>query len=222
MKKTISFLILLLVIINLTGCSSIKVSDVWKSEQFEAIKDNKVLVIARTDNTQARLAFEGELKEQLEKNGVKATASATTLPTKIKIEKELSQDQKMAFRDFLKNEAYDGVVLSVIKDVKETTRTVTEGGYYAGATLPRYYPYYYTGFFSYYYNPLSYSSFGTYVEPSSTTYSYKTYIVETVVYDLNQKEGEQLLAVITASIEDPYDLDKFAKTYAKKLVKSLK
>lgn len=222
MKKSTSILILFLVLINLVGCSSIKVSDVWKSEKFEDIKDNKVLVIARTANVQARLSFEQELKEQLEKNGVIASTSSSKLPTNIKVEKKISQDEIMALRDFLKNEAYDGVVLSVIKDVKETTRTVTEGGYYAGATLPRYYPYYYTGFFSYYYNPLSYSSFGTYVEPSSTTYSYKTYIVETVVYDLNQKEGEQLLAVITASIEDPYNIEKFAKSYAKKLVNSLK
>ncbi len=203
------------------SCSSIKVTDVWKSENFEKIKDNKILVIARTDNTQARTAFESQITKELNKNGIQAESSFSVFPTNIKMKKELTEGEKILFEEFLKNEGYNGVVLSVIKDVQEVTKTVTDGGYYAGASIPRYYPGYFNGFFSYYYNPLNYYTAGTYVEPTSTTYSSKTFVVETVVYDLS-KSDEQLIAVITSEIDNPSNMSENAKLYTKKVAKALK
>lgn len=118
-------------------------------------------------------------------------------------------------------EGFDGIVLNVIKDYEETTKTYSDGGYYAGATIP-FYPNYYNGFYSYYYNPYSYFTFGTYVDRTTTSYTYKTYVLETVVYDLNQKDGNQLVAVVTSKIDNPKDVYKNAEEFAKKIVKSLK
>ena len=206
----------------ISACSNTKVIASWKSENANQIKNNKnVLVIARTGDKQARIAFESEIAEKLNKEGINATSSFSILPTNLKIGKELTEEQKMAFKEFLKIEGFDGVVLNVIKDLEETTKTYSDGGYYAGATVP-FYPSYYNGFYTYYFNPYSYTSFGTYVEPTTTTYSYKTYVLETVIYNLNQKENDQLIAVVTSKIENPQDIDNDAKVFAKKIFNSLK
>lgn len=221
MKNTLKLIGVLVVLFSMNSCSNIKVLASWKGDNINDIKDNKLLVIARTDNNQARVAFETEIAKALENKGVDATSSFSVLPSKVKVGKGVTEEQKVAFRKFLKTEGYDGIVLSVIKDTKETTKTYTDGGYYAGATVP-FYPGFYNGFYTYYYHPMAYSSFGTYVEPSSTTTTYKTYVLETVAYDLNQSEGKQLVAVVTSKIENPESVTRNAELYTKKIVKALK
>lgn len=205
----------------LSSCSNIKVLASWKADNVDDIKDNNVLVIARTDDNQARIAFENEIAKALKDKGIKTTTSFSVLPPKIKIGKGVTEEQKVAFRNFLKTQGYDAIVLSVIKDTKETTKTYNDGGYYAGATVP-FYPGFYNGFYSYYYHPMAYSSFGTYVEPSSTTTTYKTYVLETVAYDLTQDDTKQLVAVVTSEIENPQDINRNAALYTKKIAKALK
>mgnify|MGYP000895413067 FL=1 len=109
------------------------------------------------------------------------------------------------------------MVLTVIKDMREATKTVTEGGYYAGATR---YPRYYRGFYGYYYNPMSYSTFGNYVPETTTTYTTKTYVLETVAYNLNENDDKQLVAVVTSQISNPSNVTKVAKEYVKAITKS--
>lgn len=179
------------------------------------------MVIARTDDNQARVAFESEIAKAMKEKGIKATTSFSVLPPNLKMEKDVTEEQKAGFKFFLKTEGYDGLILSVIKDLNETTKTYTDGGYYAGATIP-FYPGYYNGFYSYYYHPMAYASFGSYVEPTSTTLTYKTYVLETVAYDLNQSESKQLVAVVTTKIEDPRNISNTAKEYTKKIVNALK
>lgn len=220
MKAYLKILMLVL-IFSTYSCSNIKVLASWKGENINAIKDNKILVIARTDDTQARIAFESEIAKAMKDRGMNATASFSVLPERVKIGKSLTEEQKIGFRNFLNDEGYNGIVLSVIKDTKETTKTYTDGGYYAGATVP-FYPGYYNGFYSYYYHPLAYSTFGTYVEPSSTTYTYKTFVLETVAYDLTQSDGKQLVAVVTSKIENPQSISRNAEEYTKKIVKAFK
>jgi hypothetical protein len=204
-----------------TSCSNTKVLASWKADYASDIRDNNVLVITRTDNTQARVAFENEIKDALNSEGIKATSSFTVLPENIKLTQEPTDESKEAFKSFMDSEGYDAVVLSVIKDQEETTKTYTDGGYYAGATTPFYRPYY-LGFYSYYYHPLTLASTGVYVEPSSTTYTYKTYVLETVAYDLTKEDGKKLIAVVTSKIENPQDISRNAEVYTKKIAKALK
>lgn len=221
MKDVLKLFSAIIILTIFSSCSNIKVLASWKADNVDDIRDNKILVIARTDDNQARIAFENEIAKSLKDRGINATTSFSVLPTKVKIGKGVTEEQIVAFRSFLSSEGYDGIVLSVIKDTKETTKTYTDGGYYAGATVP-FYPGFYNGFYSYYYHPMAYSSFGTYVEPSSTTTTYKTYVLETVAYDLTQEDGKQLVAVVTSKIENPQDVSRNAEEYTKKIVKALK
>ena len=61
MKKIISVLIFAFVVLLLQNCSSVKVLDSWKSDNVSDIKNRNFLVVARSNNKQARLAFENEI-----------------------------------------------------------------------------------------------------------------------------------------------------------------
>lgn len=222
MKKTIKLFIATLVLGALASCSGVKVVNAWKSDTVADMKDNNILVIARTSNNQARIAFESEISKKLNASGFKATPSYSVFPASLNPEKELTEEQQKNFRSFLSNEGYNGIVVSVVKDYQESTKTTTDGGYYAGASYSSFYPMYYGGFYGYYGHPYSYSTYGNYVPSSSTTSTYKTFVLETVAYDLDQEDGKQLAAVVTSKIEDPKDVSKNAKEYTEKIAESLK
>ncbi|MBP93469.1 MAG: hypothetical protein CMC55_05065 [Flavobacteriaceae bacterium] len=220
MKNSLKLTAILLMVIT-SSCSGIKVLDAWKSDSAANITDNNILVISRTDNKQARIAFEQEIAKQLRAEGMKATESFKEMPN-FNHDEKLTEAQQKNFKEFLENEGYNAVIVTVVKDYQERTQTTQDGGYYAGASyMPAYYPGYYGGFYGYYGNPFSYSTYGSYVPMTSTTQVVKTYIVETVAYDLTQENGKQLAAVVTTKIDDPQNVTKNAVEYTEKITKAL-
>ncbi len=219
MKKSISLILSLTVIILLNACSSVKVLDSWKADNIDSMNFKNILVIARTDNNQGRVIFEEEIANQLRAKGMKATESYTKFP-QLNPDEKISEEKRETIITMLKNEGFNAVVLTVVKDVQETTKTVTDGGYYAGGTYASYYPMYYGGFYGYYRHPYSYSTYGNYVPSTSTTYTTKAYILETVIYNLDLSDNQQLVAVVTSKIDDPKNVFKAAKDYVKAITKS--
>jgi len=219
MKKSISLILSLTVIILLNACSSVKVLDSWKADNIDSMNFKNILVIARTDNNQGRVIFEEEIANQLRAKGMKATESYTKFP-QLNPDEKISEEKRETIITLLKNEGFNAVVLTVVKDVQETTKTVTDGGYYAGGTYASYYPMYYGGFYGYYRHPYSYSTYGNYVPSTSTTYTTKAYILETVIYNLDLPDNQQLVAVVTSKIDDPKNVFNAAKDYVKAITKS--
>ncbi len=219
MKKSISLILSLTVIILLNACSSVKVLDSWKADNIDSMNFKNILVIARTDNNQGRVIFEEEIANQLRAKGMKATESYTKFP-QLNPDEKISEEKRETIITLLKNEGFNAVVLTVVKDVQETTKTVTDGGYYAGGTYASYYPMYYGGFYGYYRHPYSYSTYGNYVPSTSTTYTTKAYILETVIYNLDLSDNKQLVAVVTSKIDDPKNVFNAAKDYVKAITKS--
>jgi len=219
MKKSISLILSLTVIILLNACSSVKVLDSWKADNIDSMNFKNILVIARTDNNQGRVIFEEEIANQLRAKGMKATESYTKFP-QLNPDEKISEEKRETIITLLKNEGFNAVVLTVVKDVQETTKTVTDGGYYAGGTYASYYPMYYGGFYGYYRHPYSYSTYGNYVPSTSTTYTTKAYILETVIYNLDLPDNQQLVAVVTSKIDDPKNVFNAAKDYVKAIAKS--
>lgn len=72
MKKSICLIASLSIILFLSSCSSVKVLDSWKADNVKSINDKNILVIARTQNKQARIAFENEIVKQLTARGMNA------------------------------------------------------------------------------------------------------------------------------------------------------
>jgi len=218
MKKLIYLVLCVSIFLASNGCSSVKVLNSWKADNVSSIKEKNIIVIARTDNTKARAAFENEIVNQLKAKGIKATASFTKFPV-LKPNQKITPEKEESIKALLKNEGFDGVVLTVIKDKEELSKTITEGGDYVGSTYHGYYPLYYVGFQGYYYNPKSYSSYGVYVPSTSTTYTETNYILETVIYNLDEAEDKQLVALVTSKIEDPENASDSAKRYVKVISK---
>jgi hypothetical protein len=67
---------------------------------------------------------------------------------------------------------------------------------------------------------MSYSTYGTYMPSTSTTHTETTYILETVIYNLEETKEKQLVAVVSSKIEDPENASKAAKMYVKAISKS--
>jgi len=212
-------------VLILQGCSNVKVLHTWKGEpsNIEKFKSKNILVIARTANDHTRIAFEEKIANALKAKGIKATESFKKAP-KIYPNREISEQRMKLIKSLINSEDFTAVVLTVIKDKKETTST-SRNGIYVGATYSGYYPGYYGTFYDYFAYPYAngyyYDSFGGYIPTSTTTNTYTTYALETLAYNLDESDENQLVAVITSSIKDPKEAYKTAEKYVDQIIKSL-
>ena len=219
------FTFYLLTVILLSACSGVKVLDAWRGDNIETIKDQNILVIARADNQLARVSFEQEIAKQIRARGLNATESNRKFPGH-NPDKKLSEEEIEALKTTIQDAGFNGVVVSVLKDLQTDTRVTEQGGYYTGGytggPYNSYYPGYYGGFYGYYGNAMSYATYGNYVPTTIETHTSKTYILETVVYNLNQPDDKQLIAVVTSKVENPQNVTTTAKQYAQAIAKALK
>ena len=220
MKKNKIYSILLISMLTLSGCGGVKVVDAWKSPNASEMRNSNILVLARTTNKKARIAFEREITDLLIENGMNATASFSRFP-KLNPEAEMTEERKNLIRFILESEGYDAVVMSVVKDVRERVVTSYDAGSYFGGPWDHYYPSYYGGFYGYYYQPYVYG-YSVSVGNEPFRYTSKAYYLETVAYDLKFPDNAQLVAVVTSTIEDPDDAYKTAEKYAQEIVNALK
>ena len=223
MIKSVSILRLIFFVVILTSCSSVKVLDSWRGpdENIEKFKEKNILVIARTSNTSARIAFEEAIAEALESGGLKVTQSFTKFP-KMHNNVEMTPEREEMVRSILNSEGYNGIVITSVRDKEQTTRTETTG-VYMGASYG--YPGYYRGFYNYYRYPYAYgpyyNSFGGYVPTGTSTSTYTTYVLETLAFNLDEPEENQMVFVTTTSIDDPKDAYKTAGKYVEKITAAL-
>jgi len=227
MKKTLYAFLLFGFALVMSSCSNVKVLDSWKGTNIATIKDKNILIIARTDNPQARRAFEDAMANNLRAAGFKAVESYLKFPNFSPGKKSDEDQGKDKIKSLIDKEGFHGVLITVLKDYSEAIVTEETGGYYAGASYGGfggygYYPGYYGGFYGYYHNPMSYSTYGSYVPSTSTTRVSKTYIVETMIYNLDQPEDQQLVGMVTSKVVDPSSVTKIAKSYSKAVFNSLK
>ena len=207
MKKNLIYV--LFAALFLHACGSVKVQSTWKgdSETIEKFRQKNVLVIARTADNQARTAFEIEIAEALRQGGIDATESFKKVP-------------RLKVLSMIQSEGFNAIVLTTVKDQRQTTQTNTSGVYMGVGG----YPGYYGGFNSYYRNPYAYGGYygaGAYIPTGSTTSTYTTYVLETVGFNLDEAEENQLVFVVTSELSDPKDAYKTAEEYVEKIVKEL-
>lgn len=210
MKKLTSLLALVGAFLILVSCGpSVTVTDSWHAPDIADSKSDSFVVMARVDDVVGRQRFEQEIVKQLKAGGVNAVESYKKFP-ELNLNLKMTPDQIDALVANFSKEGINGIVLTVIKDMKTEINTTTTGGYAGG---------YYGGFHGYYgsyYSPYGYG--GAYVPASSRTYESDIYKLETVVYDLD-KPGDQMIAVISINITDPKSASEVAPKYAEKLAK---
>jgi len=210
MKKITSLLTLFGAILILVSCGpSVTVTDSWHAPDITESKSDRFVVMARVDDVVGRQRFEQEIVKQLKAGGIDGVESYKKFPD-LNLNLKMTPDQIDALVADLSKEGINGIVLTVIKDVKKEVKTTTSGGYSSG---------YYGGFNGYYgsyYSPYGYG--GSYVPASSRTYESDIYKLESVVFDLD-RPGDQMIAVISVNITDPKSASEVAPKYAEKLAK---
>ncbi len=117
--KVLGTLSLLLI---LGSCKSFKVLYNWSADDRESVEGKNILVVARTSDLEVRKAFEREITKTLNEAGMKATASFMKFPD-YNPEKKYSDKEKGEIKKILDDNGYDAVVLTVLKDVQEETRS---------------------------------------------------------------------------------------------------
>ena len=209
MKKILP---LLLFLSFLLSCGpSVTVVDSWKAPDISESRTDNFLVMARADDMVARQRFEQEIAKQLRKSGVQATESYLTYPD-LQLNKKTTPADIDALKARLEKDGINAIVLTVLKDTKKELNTTTTS----------YGPGYYPGFYGYYdsfYSPYGYG--GAYMPASSRTYESEIYRLETVIFDL-EREGDQLVAVVSINITDPKSASEVAPKYAEKVAEQFK
>lgn len=231
MKKIKYISILAIFTIIFASCgTSVKVTDAWKADNINTLKGAKILVIARTDAMVSRQRFEQEIADRLRADGVDATESYKKFPSMKHNHKRTEQEIDQVI-SIIKAEGFGGIILTVLKDKSKEIVTSETGGYSTGGSYGGYGRYgmgyggYYGGFGGYYgsvYSPYGYGYGGTYVPSETRTYTSETYILETVIYNLNFEPGKQLMSVISVDITDPKSASEVAPKYADKVFKAFK
>jgi hypothetical protein len=223
MKKNLTILVLLAFSFVFQNCGSVKVRDSWTGEEETVAKFKKknILVLARTADNTSRIAFEEALANELRAEGYKATESFKKFP-KIYTNKEITEERIAFVQSILDSEGYNGIVIVAVKDQESTTTTSSNGVYVGGGYGG--YPGYYGGFNNYYRTPYAYgsyyNSFGGYIPTSTSTSTSTTYVIETVFYNLDEPQENQLVAVVTSELDDPKEAYKTAQKYVETMVKS--
>jgi hypothetical protein len=223
MKPTI---LMLIIVLFAQGCSSVKVLNAWKADKevVDTFKEKNILVIARTSNNYARVAFEEEIANQMRAKGMKVTESFQKVP-QLNPDREMTEKRMEMFKKILSYEGFTGIVVSTIKS-EETTEYKSSSGIYFGASYGNYYPGYYGGFYDYYSYPFAngpyYSSFGGYIPVSTSTRTSTDYVLETIAYNLDEPSEKQIVAITVSSLSDPTNAHKTAVDYAEKIMEALK
>lgn len=197
----------------LFSCSSVQVANSWKDVKTTTIKEKNVLVINKTDDDIVRIQFETDLVKNLNKHDINAVESFKIFP-KINTTEEFNQTELNAFKNALKADGVDIILLTVLRETQDIITTKTSN---SSIYSVRSYPIYYGRGFYRFYNTY-------YIDPGPTisvTSKGKKYILETITYDLTQDEDKQLLSVITTEIENPQTLGTTSKDFSKKVIKEL-
>lgn len=204
MKRFIPLFVLMVFV--LSGC---KTTYMTNSTNVSNQKKNydKILVVYREGDMTGRIALENQLVRDLKAQGVNAVSSIQVIKTD-SFEKELSEAELDQLVETLLSDGYTGVLVTNLLDKSQYTQ-VTPGAVYGG------YGGFYGGFDSYYgMYPM------TYREPDRVTTGIE-YLLESVLFDITDNDGENLQWVGRFSVKNPSDLQKTVAKYSEELVTEL-
>ncbi|MCK8520764.1 hypothetical protein M0D21_04270 [Aquimarina sp. D1M17] len=215
MKTIIKLIGVIIITISFGSCSAVKITDSWKDENTTNIKNKSIMVVSRTNDDVIRTRFEKDLVSNLNEKGYRSVESYTLFPDSDP-NCEVDKEELKQVKQEIQNNGIEVIVVTNLRDTEEYTETVTKGTSYYVNTFPYYGRGFYRGYYRYY------GSLHMVSDPvTQVTSHHKKYILETLVYDLTKPEEEQLVYVITTSVENPETLGSVSKDYAKSVVKKL-
>lgn len=204
MKKLIPLFVLAAFVF--TGCKTTYMTNSTNVSNQKK-KYDKILVVYREGDMTGRIALENQIVRDLAAQGISAVSSIQTIKTD-SFEKELSEAELDQLVSSLLSAGYSGVLVTNLLDKSQYTQ-VTPGAVYGG------YGGMYGGFGSYYgMYPM------TYREPDRVTTGIE-YILESVLFDISDNDGENLQWVGRFSVKNPSDIQKTVAKYSEELITEL-
>ena len=193
------------VISILLNCSSTRMVDSWRSQEYTNYIPKKVLIIGVTENLTARKKFESQLAIELKNRGVEAVESYDVFePTFTSLKQTEKDIEKEVGKIY--NKGFDAILISAVKGVDE--KTTYTGDWYVN-------DYYWHRFGRYYYLYQDvYFDRGYYNK-------YNIYNIECSLYNLKDKSDKSLVWVASYNVVDPSSINTTVNDYVKAIIKSL-
>jgi len=201
MKKLLYLLIALMVF----GCSSTRMVDSWKNDDYFNYKPKKILVVGITDNLTARMIFEERLAKELVDRNLNAVKSYDEFELTFISSKQTKEDIDKEVGKLLKS-GFDTVLISAVKGVDEKTK-------YSGDRIAR--DYYWRRFGRYYFLYQDVYFIEGYYD------QYNVYHIEASLYDLQTNKDKSLVWVASFDIVDPINISSTIDDYVEAIIKSL-
>lgn len=195
----------LLTVLLISSCSSTRMVDSWKSDDFKNYQPKKILIVGITDNLTARKIFEQNLKNEFSRRGINAVESYDIFEKDFINSKQTVEkiDQEV---DRLVHDGYDSILISAVKGVDEKM-------IYSGDQMRT--GYYWQSFGRYYY---LYQD--VYFVPGYYD-NYAVYHIEASLYNIKENNGKSLVWVASYNITDPNSINATVNDYVKAIVQSL-
>ncbi|WP_394970982.1 hypothetical protein [uncultured Croceitalea sp.] len=200
------------------GCSSMQHANSYKSESFDSIKNQNILVISRTPQESVRKSYEREISKQLRARGLNAAPSHLIFPDLQPLTNKTVERLAQTIAMF-RNEGFEVILITSLKDVKEQEVLRNEEGF---GSLLEYYGNKYVTLKGYYDDvnapPKIYPLEMDY-EPLPQ--KVVTFILEAVTYNLGLPDEQRLLSVVTTEFTNPKSASSIKKGFAKLLAEEL-
>jgi hypothetical protein len=181
----------------LLNCTSTELVDSWKNPAIEFYAPYKVLVVGMTSNTEARLKFEQQLKNELELRGINAMMSLELLDPSLRTEK-MTQEELKEFENKLSNDGFDTVLFSKVIGVED--KVAYKKSYYNYEETYRRFKDDYLMYQDIYYNPEYYDE-------------YTVYHAETSLYCICPTKDRELIWKGYIDIIDPQSIEETVNDY---------
>ena len=193
------------VISILLNCSSTRMVDSWRSQEYTNYIPEKVLIIGVTENLTARKKFESQLATELKNKGIEAVESYDVFePTFTSLKQTEKDIEKEVGKIY--NKGFDAILISAVKGVDE--KTTYTGDWYVN-------DYYWHRFGRYYYLYQDvYFDRGYYNK-------YNIYNIESSLYNLKDNSDKSLVWVASYNVVDPSSINTTVNDYVKAIIKSL-
>ncbi|WP_346859170.1 hypothetical protein [uncultured Draconibacterium sp.] len=202
MMKKVKLLLLGVTMIVAWSCST-TMNYTWTNEGYQGRKYDKILVVVEAKTPQGRINSESAIVDRLQAEGITASNSIQVFPFN-ENNHELTEEE---IENRIQSGGYDGVLITSLVDA--SSRDVREGGgTYMQPVSYRYGRYIRTGY--------------VHLQEPEYYRQEKTYVMETRFFDVAEKATKESVVWSGQSeLTDPSSVDSAAKSYSKKLVKTL-
>ncbi|MFC5048496.1 hypothetical protein ACFSTE_08450 [Aquimarina hainanensis] len=191
------------------SCSSVDVTKTWNRSQTTDWKKENVVVVSKTTDTDIRKQFERDITTALNKEGYIALESYLVMPELSRLN-NLDNREVVRIKNSLIRRGADILFLTVLRDRKEYKKAVKTT--YETKSYPLFYRPFRSGD----------SVLYTKSTPEEVIKTIKrSFVLETLVYDLKEEKEKQLLSVMITEIDNPKQLTSVSREFSKEIVEAL-